>query len=440
MKKLVCILMMFVLLFSCVACSPASDDDAKDEVNKYETNKDENNEEQEKSEGKTLTVEGGKYKLAAIMPMTGALEWYGNANINGMKLAIKHWNEEYGGINGHPVELVVFDDRGDPNESVNCANMICDAKDEYIACNGSFMPNTTMAICPVFQKNELILYSAMGSHKDVCTAGDYVFTMANVSKIEILDYAKVVFDEVGGKNVGVIAAQSDMTTELDTVFEAYSEKCGAEVFFEYYIADSTTDYSPILTSLFENDIDTIVISSDYSTTATIYLQAYDMGLIDEDVKVVCTGQCASEEFLTLLGSAGDGVIVTTTAPVYFESVMESMDASDTLQRFIVDYVEEFNAPANAFAGQSYDTVMAILGGVVELGTTDSDELKNVMMDLCGVDEPVCAEWLDYDQETRQLIKPAAVYEIVDNEFVIFNSGIVEPSDEDIAWATKLLGY
>lgn len=425
MKKLLCMILSIIMLMSVAACGSTTDDKPSESPNA------------ENSSG--LTIEGGKYKLAAIMPMTGAFEWYGQQNVNGMNLAIKHWNEKYGGINGHPVELVVFDDRGDPNESVNCATKVCDDSNEYIACNGSFMPDTTMSICPIFQKNGLILYSAMGSHKDVPRAGDYIFTMANVSKIENLDYAKVVFDAVEAKKVGMIAAQSDFIAETELIMSEYAKKVGGEVFTETYIADTTSDYAPILTALFGKDIDTLVINDSYNNAATIYLQALDMGLIKDGIHVVATGQCASEEFLNLLGDKGEGIVVCTTAPVYYPSVLEKMNASETIQRFAEEYEKEFNTPANAFAGQSYDTVMAILGGVVELGTTDSDKLKTVMMDLCGMEEPACAEWLDYDKETRQLVKPAAMYEVKDGEFTPYKSGSVDPTP-DIDWCTKIAGY
>lgn len=436
MKRMLSMILALLLVLSLAACAAKTDSNAEPEQS--ETNTTSNVSEAETT-ADTLTVEGGKYKLAAIMPMTGAYEWYGEQNVNGMKLAIKHWNEQYGGINGHPVELDVFDDRGDANESVNCANKVCDAKDEYIACNGSFMPDTTLSICPVFQKNGLILYSAMGSHKDVPTAGDYIFTMANVSKIENLDYSKVVFDEVGAKKAGLITAQSDFSSELELVMKEYAAKNGCELYVETYVADSTSDYAPILTKLFDKGIDTLVINDSYNAVATIYLQAQDMGLLQDGAKVVATGQCASEEFLNLLSGKGDGVVVCTTAPVYYPSVLKSMNASETILRFAEEYEKEFNTPANAFAGQSYDTVMAILGGVVELGTTDSDKLKDVMMDLCGMEEPACAEWLVYDKATRQLVKPAAMYEIKDGQFTPFKSGSVDPR-ADIDWCTGVVGY
>ena len=394
---------------------------------------------QEKTD--TITIENGKTALAAYLPLTGNMMQFGTSIQRGMELAVKHWNEDNGGINGQEVVVDFYDDKGDTTESVNVANLIAADKDKYIAAMGSFSSPCAMAAAPIFEENKLLMFSPTGSHPDFCKLGDYIFAIAMTGKYEHMLYAKIATQELEGKNVGFIGAQSDTTDLGINLLEAKCQETGANLYKELFVAGTTKDFTPVISSLFnQGDIDVILISGDYSTVASIVLQMDSLGLKDEDLKILGTGQCAMEEFLDIVGDTGENIYVVTSAPVYFPSIIESMNVTPTLERFINDYSADYNEMADAFAGQAYDTVMAVLNCVKEYQTTDSEILKDHVGELAGLDEPCSGDSLEYDMELRQMVKPMAMYQIVDGEFVIFKSGSTSLTEEERATATEIAGY
>ena len=395
----------------------------------------------EESGAETVTIENGKTKLAAYLPLTGNSMQFGLSLQKGMELAVKHWNEDNGGINGEPVTIDFFDDKGDTTECVNVANLIVADKDEYIAAMGSFSSACAMAAAPIYEENELLMFSPTGSHPDFCKLGEYIYAIAMTGKYEHMLYAKIATDELEGKNVGFIAAQSDTTDLGIAMLEAKCEQTGANLYTELFVEGTTKDFTPVISALFNGrDLDVLLISGTYSTAASIVLQMESLGLKSDDLKILCTGSCAMEEFVDILGESGEGIYVVTSSPVYFTSVLDTMDVTPTLERFINDYSADYNEMADSFAGQAYDTVMAVLNCCKEYQTTDSAVLKDHVGELVGLDEPVSGSSLEFDMELRQMVKPMAMYQIEDGEFVIFKSGSTSLTQEERDMATEIAGY
>ena len=67
-------------------------------------------------------------------------------------------------------------------------------------------------------------------------------------------------------------------------------------------------------------------------------------------------------------------------------------------------------------------------------------LKDHVGELVGLDEPVSGSSLEFDMELRQMVKPMAMYQIEDGEFVIFKSGSTSLTQEERDMATEIAGY
>ena len=61
-------------------------------------------------------------KVGVLAPLTGAVAQYGNAVNNGVQMYFEELNAK-GGINGKQVELVTYDEEGDPVKAVTAPRM-----------------------------------------------------------------------------------------------------------------------------------------------------------------------------------------------------------------------------------------------------------------------------------------------------------------------------
>jgi branched-chain amino acid transport system substrate-binding protein len=391
--------------------------------------------------GNTLTIPNGKYKLAVYLPMTGNFMQYGIMLSNGIKLAVDHWNQENGGINGHPVEIEIFDDKNDQTECVNIAELITGNKDKYIAAIGTFSSGVAMAATPIYEREKLLMFNPCGSHPDFYKQGDYIFAIAMTSKFESLLYAKAYFELFNAKEFAMIAPQNDSFFITKSTYETYAKNNDANFYYELYVQGNTQDYTPIISKLFNGrNIDVLSISGDYITSASIVLQLDQLGLKKEGLTIITGGQSAVQEFLPIVQEAGNGNYIATSAPVFYPSVMASMkNPSATLTRFINDFTNNYNLMADAFGGQGYDTAKAVLNAVKKYNTTDSTILKDHVGELVGLEEPVSGAFLNY-KSNKQMVKPLYVYKIVDGQFVEYDPPYISLTPEEENLATLLSGY
>jgi ABC-type branched-subunit amino acid transport system substrate-binding protein len=102
------------------------------------------------STGSSTAASGGDktpIKFGMIAPLANPI-FSMEASIAGAKSAIRAINAD-GGINGHPIELIVCNDKNDPNESTKCARQMIDEK--VVATVGSQSLAGTL-ITPILNK------------------------------------------------------------------------------------------------------------------------------------------------------------------------------------------------------------------------------------------------------------------------------------------------
>ena len=91
-------------------------------------------------------------RLAIINPQTGDFSPLGKWEHKGVKLAVDEANAT-GGVNGHRIELAVFDDQGDPAKAATLAEQVGQAG--YSAVFGSALSGNTLAMAPVLDRLHL---------------------------------------------------------------------------------------------------------------------------------------------------------------------------------------------------------------------------------------------------------------------------------------------
>ena len=87
--------------------------------------------------------DGDTIKIGLIANTTGGNAQYGIAVKNGAMLYVDNLNEA-GGINGKQVEVIAYDDKGDPTEAANAYNRMAD--EGVTAVIGAVLTGTTVAV------------------------------------------------------------------------------------------------------------------------------------------------------------------------------------------------------------------------------------------------------------------------------------------------------
>ena len=91
--------------------------------------------------------------IGSVTTNSGAAAAYGEAEVNGFKLAVKEINAD-GGIFGKQIKLESMDDKGDVIEASNAFNRLAGDKN-VIAVLGPTISSTSGAVAPLADQNQM---------------------------------------------------------------------------------------------------------------------------------------------------------------------------------------------------------------------------------------------------------------------------------------------
>ena len=110
--------------------------------------------------------------IGSVTTNSGAAAAYGEAEVNGFKLAVKEINAD-GGIFGKQIKLESMDDKGDVIEASNAFNRLAGDKN-VIAVLGPTISSTSGAVAPLADQNQMPTIAPAATADSVETGG-YLF-------------------------------------------------------------------------------------------------------------------------------------------------------------------------------------------------------------------------------------------------------------------------
>lgn len=321
------------------------------------------------------------------------------------------YGKQYNEKNGTDYVIEIMDDKGDPKEAVNVANLIV-SDPTVIAGMGSFSSSCAMAAAPVFEEADLLLFSPNASHTDFPAMGENMFSAVMSQKYEGAEFADALIEMFGAQNVAILYQNTDHGVIATDVFTKQYEAGGGKVIMsETFIPGQTKDFSPVLSRIKEQDPDLFYVNASYNDCAQIFMQAKALNM---DCQLVGPGMLLTEEFLDVVGNKIDGTIVMSSVPAFLPSVLESGELDAASKNFVDSYTAEYNEVPDGFAASAFDAVNIVLDAVAKVGT-DTPALREELKTLR--DYPGVSGYNMSFNEQKEMVKGIYLFEIQDGQFV-----------------------
>ena len=317
MKKLLSKIMCALMALSLVACG-GGDSESTDEI-----------------------VVGVNYE------MSGAVADYGNAHVDGIKLAVDEINEA-GGINGKKIKLVVNDNKGDTNEIATVATKQM-TEDNVVVVLGPATSGATKAAINVGNKYKVPVISASATSDDVTLNKDgsvteYGFKICYSDTYQGGKLANFAVSKNAMKAVIFADSSSDYAKGLSKSFtDAYTTAGGTIVSTENYVAGDA-DFNAQLTNLKALDFDVMFIPGYYQEAGLIVKQAREMGI---DAMILGPDGFDSQDFIDQAGTANCN-------NVFFSTHFSRVDKVDAVTNFVDAFKAEYGSEPGCFHALGYD--------------------------------------------------------------------------------------
>ena len=316
--------------------------------------------------GSSLSVQAADpIKIGFNVPLTGFAAADGNSAKIGAELAVEQANAA-GGINGQPVELVIYDDQAAAKEAVSIATKLIERDQVPVAVSGSYS-GSTRAAAGIFQEAGVPYIAAYAVHPDITRAGDYIFRTSFVGEVQGRAGAKLIGESLGLKKVSLITLNNDFGTSLANGFKSAAGQFGIEIVSEYEYSIKDRQFGPIVAKI-KADAPTAIYASGYFFTAgPLVSQLRSAGV---EVPVIGQEGYDSEKFIEIAGPAAEGVIITTS----LDRDSEQAEA----QAFIQAFEQKAGFKADMVAASGHTAVNVAIEALRKAGPEDRQALRDAI--------------------------------------------------------------
>jgi branched-chain amino acid transport system substrate-binding protein len=310
----------------------------------------------------------GKLTVAMVNPLTGDAATYGVSHKNGLEMAFAEINKA-GGVKGQEIELVTYDDAGDPKQAAAGAQKFADQKN-VLAVTGSCLSSNTLAMIPITDRARLPHTVVSSSTPKLSGRSKYFFRMAvQDAQVGIL-MADLLRQKLKVKKVAVLYPNNDYGKGLTAAIAGRLKEFGISVVFnEAYLA-TDKDYSALLTRINAANVDALALAGTYTDSALITKQARAIGF----TKPIVGGTgLYSPQFVEIAGKAAEGA--------YFLGAFVPTNPDPAVQQFVKKYKEKYGVDPDTFAALAYDqgyVLKAAMDKAAEKGAITRESVHNAM--------------------------------------------------------------
>ena len=304
-------------------------------------------------------------KIGFNAPLTGFAAADGNSALAGAELAVEQINAA-GGINGDPIELVVYDDQASPKEAAPLAVKMTTQDEVTAGISGSYS-GSTRAAATIFQENAVPYISAYAVHPDITRAGDYVFRTSFMGEVQGRAGAKLIGDVMGLKRVAMITLNNDFGKSLAAGFKEKAGEFGIEITGESEYSIKDREFGPIVSKVKADNPEAIYASGYFFTAGPLVRQIRAAGI---DAPVIGQEGYDSQKFIEIAGPAAEGVIITTS--------LDRDSSNPITQAFIKGFEEMAGYPTDMVAASAHTAVLVMAEALKKAGAGDGAALRKAI--------------------------------------------------------------
>ncbi|HBT31880.1 MAG TPA: hypothetical protein DEB15_03095 [Pusillimonas sp.] len=301
--------------------------------------------------------------------LSGPFAEYGASFKNAIELYLDQVKAQ-GGIEGHPVNLIVEDDRNSPQEAATVARKIVNEPNVVLAI-GSWSTTSSLAAAPIFAEAKIPQISPTSSHPDFSKQSPYQFRQNNTDDVLALYNADTIQEKLGANKVVIPYSQDDWGVFTGKATAKAIEDAGGEVLLLEAVQPGSRDFRPFISKVKSLNPDGVFLALPYQEASIFIQQLRQAGI---DIPVGGGIPLTSPKFIELAGEAGEGTGLHT---IFF--------AGDPDQKAFVDaYKAKYGRNPDQFAALAYDAIgvgleavrRVIKSGEALTGENVRDELEN----------------------------------------------------------------
>jgi branched-chain amino acid transport system substrate-binding protein len=315
----------------------------------------------------TPTPAATPYKVGAIFAESGNNQPLGQPEVETVKMLEKQINDA-GGINGHPLDVIMYDTKSDTATAATLANKLIEQG--VVAIIGPTSTGGSMAVKPIANQAGVPLISCAAGSVIVQPVGNYtwIFTTPQLDYVAIQrDYAYLQ-----GQNITKIALLTDTAGFGAAGRKWLVDQTMLSTYGLTIVPDGDQTYGPTdvdmqaqLTKINGTEAQAIVC---WGTNPGPAIIARNMRTLGMTIPLICSHGIAFKSFIDTAGAAANGVIFCAGKLPIADQLPDTDPQKALLEKYKTDFEAEYGVgTANTFGGHAYDALYMVVDALKAVG-------------------------------------------------------------------------
>lgn len=321
-----------------------------------------------------VTAGNPPLKLGVNLDTTGYAAWLGEPELRAVRLFAEQINAS-GGIDGHPLELVIYDNQSNPERSANNAKKLIQ-RDKVLAMISTSITATSNASKPIAQSAKVTMYSLSGSFE-----ANYQNSYSFAGFVHTTDMVETIYDyfvQKGIKRVAVLCANdSTGQTWFDETSKA-SKKYGIKMASERFSVNDL-DVTPQLARLKGINPQALIVGVSGKPNAVVAKNFNQMGF---KIPYITGHGNISDSFLKLMkGNEPDTLLLPGAHFIVWKELPASYPQRKIMQEFTDAYQKKYQQTPDIYAVVAYDAARITVEAMKRVkpqGPQDSEKIRNAI--------------------------------------------------------------
>jgi len=323
------------------------------------------------------------YKVGAVFSVTGRASFLGDPEKKTVLMLQEEINKE-GGINGHPLEVVIYDDEGDATKCALAVRKLI-ARDEVCAIIGPSLSGLSLAVVPEAEKHEIPLVSCAASYKIVTKDPEtgeqwkWVFKTPQSDSMAV----EAIYTHMKEKGVSKIAVMSVTTGYGESgrsELLRLASQFGMTIVADEKYGPADTDMTAQLTKIKGLAPQAIVNWSIGPTQVVVVRNWKELGMTN--VTFYQSHGFGSRKNIELAAGAAEGVFCPLGACNIAEVLPMDHPQKGVAMAYLKAYAAKYNEPLSSFGGHAWDALSMAAKALKAVGP-DKAKIRDYLENLTG---------------------------------------------------------
>ena len=307
---------------------------------------------------------GEPYRIGSLFSYTGPAAFLGDRMKRSVELFVEETNKK-GGIQGHPIELVLYDAASESSKAVLAVKRLIEQDKVDVIVGDGNRSDIGLALIPSVQRAQVPIMSVSGATSLVEPVKDRAWVFkSTVNDVEVVARLLDFFKKKGVKDVAMLNDTGAFGVSARDVLRAQAPAAGVNVVAWEEFQPSDNDLTTQLTRIRSTSAQAIVCWTVTPAGVVFLKNAQQLGL--KQMLVHGFGFVA-DRYMQLAGDAAEGLMLTSLK----FSVAEQLPDGDPIKATILDYKARYRAKykeeTDVYGGQAWDGISMVAHAMAQSG-------------------------------------------------------------------------